>query len=832
MQMNTKCPNCEKTFPTSQENIGKKAKCSWCGEIFEIKSHEEKETIWEEKNIETQNNIKPENIIVEKEILEDIHLKPNFYSYVFLRHSALSMLLLMTFIFFALFFIHIAFFIWFVFFWILSAIVYIFVKVAYNKEKYIITDKKIIYHYGTLFSDNSVEIQMSKITQVLVRLWFVEQKLFKTGRLMIKTAGSASGKVLFKSIDNTMDLYQEIQKRMQKNGFRLKKETLVQKERPHLIGIFWETTKWLFINLFLIFYVGYGIFAGLEEENITYDDVYNELWNSADILWYLVLAVFILGIISYFMLNYLDIKNRIYEIYEDSVFFSEGFLTKNYSFLPLESVSDAENSQWFFSKILWIHDVVISSEWSNNQVFFHNMINGKKMIENLKHLKKHFSFTDTLTSENTQLSENNLWENSSNTEFKKTSLNYNKAFQASYQPNMLKVFLVNAIFLIPIITIPIFILKMILAKFTTYVVWENTLEYKFEFLSTRYNSFSVDKITQIHFKESFLDKLIGTCSIEISSIWSDATLVFKDIKKWEKLYQDLLSKVWIYFEENPKDFDIWFSFWTWLKSNLANIFLLIITLWTLFFYKKLYFSKKYYKQSVYSYFVESWSGIIFQSKKYATFDNLKALTAGKYPLTSTWVFSFHVSGERKIQYGNKANQFKLIGNSIRIPFVKNVFECIDTFDTLFGKKEIDTTLLAEKKQDLWNSLIGFMAISIFIAIPFFIMSVEGEIFEIMYVYLGLVFLIFLIIAIYVKSKTYLIQNGRVLAYFWIIYKYRKSVLFSKIDFVEKNQGFVHKIFWNGNIKIFTKASGTSDIDIIDVENHNELYEIINKKLSK
>jgi hypothetical protein len=55
---------------------------------------------------------------------------------------------------------------------------------------------------------------------------------------MIKTAGSMSGKVLFKSIDNTMDLYQEIQKRMQKNGFRLKKETLVQKERPHLIGIF------------------------------------------------------------------------------------------------------------------------------------------------------------------------------------------------------------------------------------------------------------------------------------------------------------------------------------------------------------------------------------------------------------------------------------------------------------------------------------------------------------------------------------------------------------------------------------------------------------------
>jgi hypothetical protein len=52
---------------------------------------------------------------------------------------------------------------------------------------------------------------------------------------MIKTAGSTSGKVLFKSINNTMGLYEEIQKRMQKNGFRLKKEKLVQKERPHFI---------------------------------------------------------------------------------------------------------------------------------------------------------------------------------------------------------------------------------------------------------------------------------------------------------------------------------------------------------------------------------------------------------------------------------------------------------------------------------------------------------------------------------------------------------------------------------------------------------------------
>ncbi len=827
MQITTQCPHCGKTFPIGEENIGKKAKCSGCEQIFEIVNTVEIEIISEKKEDENQKK-QSDTIPLEKEISQDIHLKPNFYGYIFLWHRGFSFLLLLTLIFFVLFLIESVFIVGFIFFIILTVIVYIFIKIAYNKEKYIITDKKIIYHYGTLFSDNSVEIHFSKITQVLVRLWFIEQKFFKTGYLMIKTAGSTSGKVLLKSINNTMDLYEEVQKRMQKNGFRLKKEKLIQKERPHFIGIFWETAKGLVIHLILIFYVIFGIFSWLEEEDISYDEIYNELWWTADILWYGLFVLILIGIISYLILNYLDIRNRIYEIYEDSVFYSEWFLTKNYSFIPLESVSDAENSQWFFSKILWIHDVIISSEWSNNQVYFHNMINGKKMIENLKYLKKHFSFTDSLHSENSSIEESNLWEKTASSEIKKTLLNYNKEFQASYKPSMLKVFLVHVIFLIPIVTIPIFIIKMILARFTTYIVWENTLEYKFEFLNTKYNSFSVDKITQIHFKESFIDKLIGTCSIEISSIGSDKLLVFKDIKKTDNLYRDMLSKIWIYLENDVKDIDIWFTFLTWLQSNLANIFLFIFTLWILFIYKKIYFSTKYYKQSVYSYFIESWSGIIFQSKKYATFDNIKALTAGKYPLTSTGTFCFHVSWETKIQYGNKSNQYKLIGNTIKIPFVKNVFDCIDTFDRLFGKQEIDTILVAEKKQDLGNSLIGFILLFVIMFIPFFL---EG-IFEIMYVLLGVMFLIWIIIIIYIKSKKYIIQNSRILAYFWIIYTYRKSILFSKIDFIEKNQGFIHKIFWNGNIKIFTKSSGNSDIDIIDVGNHNELYEIINKKLSK
>jgi membrane protein YdbS with pleckstrin-like domain len=62
------------------------------------------------------------------------------------------------------------------------------------------------------------------------------------------------------------------------------------------------------------------------------------------------------------VVKYLDLKRRKYEIFTDSIFYTEGFLTKNYSFLPMEKVTDTENTQSFFSKIFGLHDVVVSSE--------------------------------------------------------------------------------------------------------------------------------------------------------------------------------------------------------------------------------------------------------------------------------------------------------------------------------------------------------------------------------------------------------------------------------------------------------------------------------------
>lgn len=123
-------------------------------------------------------------------------------------------------------------------------------------------------------------------------------------------------------------------------------------------------------------------------------------------------------------------------------------------------------------------------------------------------------------------------------------------------------------------------------------------------------------------------------------------------------------------------------------------------------YKKYYYSTHFYTNNIYEYFIENTAGIIIQKTSYVTFDDIKALGAKKYPFTDSGSLTFDVSGDTKIQYGNSANHFQVVNNVVKVEFVKNLFEKLDTFDTLLNNHHVlDTQVEVEKKQDLGNSMI-------------------------------------------------------------------------------------------------------------------------------
>lgn len=147
-------------------------------------------------------------------------------------------------------------------------------------------------------------------------------------------------------------------------------------------------------------------------------------------------------------------------------------------------------------------------------------------------------------------------------------LDYNDSFLATYKPSMKKVLITNFFLIFPIVTLPIVVVNVIKAMYTSFVVGQKSIDFKFEFLTTKLNSFSVDRITQIILKESLLDKWIGTCSVFFYSIGSQTPIVFKDIKKTDDMYENLLSKVGIYKKVSPQEFTTTFSMVEYLKSNI------------------------------------------------------------------------------------------------------------------------------------------------------------------------------------------------------------------------------------------------------------------------
>lgn len=838
------CTHCSKSYDVDEENLWKKAKCSGCGEIFVL---------------HIKKSEKSEKRILKKE--EDQVIKPYKNSFVFLGNP--------IFLFFGIIGL-ITLLIGYVFFnplvgigfwWpllLFAGFLYYYVLVQYKKESYTITDRKIIHNYGTIFSDNSVEINLDKITQVSSVLWFVQYNIFKTGTLIIKTAGSSSSKIRLKNIESTMEIYKNLQGRMQKNWFHLQADSLVQTAKPHWLGVVGEIVKQILSILLISYYIIPAIILGIYEVADNVDSYYGWLW----------LGLFLAIAIPLVMVKYMDLKRRKYEIFTDSIFYTEWFLTKNYSFLPMEKVADTENTQSFFSKIFGLHDVVVSSEWSNNKVSFKNMVSGEKMMKNIKYLKDQIIMEEKDVLEWEDPKVNSLIGYKDKVE---EPLNYDKEFKAEYKMDMLKtlVWPITVVLLIIILgvgvlpseavsfiswVIPVFVFlsigQVIRAIFTKFIIDSSSVEMKFNFLSNKHNSFSVEKITSVIIRESLIDKLFRTCSVEFLSIWSSTKIKFINIKKTKDLEKNILSKIGIFKEWEVEEIPVEFNLQNYLKSMIFSFLISFVmfavilialvvneieVVWMIiyvivflsfnilhYFYKIFFYKKVRYIQNIYTDFIESISGFFIVVKNYSLLRHVKGITSMKYPLTEAWLLTFNVAWEQMVQTKNKQS-VSIVSNSIKIPFVKEVFGIQTKFDEILNKEKIDRTEVASSKQDIWNSIFGLV-------ILLFIFGGVGLMVDIkLFLFVLLLFIPFIGLIVWIiKVRYFSFEKNRVVFGSGIVYKKRQTILYDKFNFIQKNQGLINKIFKNGVVNIYTIWSSKIEMKLLDIDNYWEIYELLKK----
>ncbi len=842
MQTSVNCPECLSVFQVQEHKLEKDIECPNCYNIFVPKMQEE-------------------YFQQSKYYNKDEQFKPNMFSYIifgwFFTNVVLWIWALGAIInfFLFLFSFEFYFFVFFVVFVILSLLGFVLLKIMYNKERYLIQDNQIVYWYGTLFQDNEIKLNMKKIVQVKTVLWFFQWYIFGTWSIVIKSAGSGSTNIVINNVQKPLQLHTLIHSVMKENWFNLSKEKLVQETRPHTIWVVLDVLGRYLWGLAIAIFVFYEIL----QEVILYTGVFGLI-----LAWIIVLSIPI-------TFTYLDLKRRNYRIFTDAVYFTDGFFTRRYSFIPFENISDVANQQNFFEKIFGIHDVTLSGQWTHNQVVFKNMLYWETMMENIRYLKDKTVLSSSSEEKQTHwgITQDNLqssWDSKAEVDdqiwyknFLEEPLDYDKSFQGKYRMHMWK----NIITTIPFLIIPPFFLiillyKIILVKYTTFFVKSDTIEAKFDFLSNVQGVFSIEKITKVDFRESLIDKLFGTCSIRFSSIWSGSDIVFKDIKKTEGLYKSIENKLWIQKEELLKEFDVKFTIKDYIKSDIMMFFYFVLALvplsvFLIYFltfemiflvlflfalviiskivYLSYYYSPNWYNHNMYKDVVESIYWIIIQNRSYSLIRYLKWIKTTKYPLTSTGSIYINVAWEQVINTGQWTH---VKSNYIQIDFIKNIFEKLDQVDELLSVDGLDTTKLKDDKPCLWNILLpSGIVIWILFLLLIFATNVKMIWFDsldsfitggIVWIGFLIVWVIYLaIIAWYVRVQFFRIEKSRILHRYGIIYKTYHSIRWDRIDFVESYQWFWNKIFKNGNVYIYTVWSSATEMIINNIDEYQEFY---------
>jgi uncharacterized membrane protein YdbT with pleckstrin-like domain len=687
---------------------------------------------------------------------------------------------------------------------------YINQSTKYKKKEYIFKENRIIERGGAIFSDYETELMIKNITHVDLKLPLIKYNLLETGFIRIESAGGGGTEIYLRDLDNAIEIYDYIKEKMIENGFDLSTDDLIQTEKPQTIPVLIEAvSKSSFFTFLIVLLVLPLIQASLLSQiNLFFIGLFGAL---------LLVPLF---------LTYFNLKRRTYNVYSEVITYSEEFLSKKYSLIPIENLADSSVRQGFLSKLLGYYDATISCQGAGQEISFKNIANGDLLEENIDKL---IAKTDSLVSKTKK--KESFPTDQQDAELEEDANTKSKTdFTGECKMDMLRT-LSTTIFLIPFLPVWIFIVlfAVIKAHFTTYKVKENSIAERYNFLTQKSVEFTNDKITGVVFKENLIDKLFNTYSILFWSIGSTNNIELKNIKKDSELSRAVFEKLGIDDSKKVYQSDSTFSFLEAMKANvysvafltliglgllMLNAFFLIFYLtaisifgFLLFGYATIYYQRS--KLSLFDHHAHFRKGVIFEEYYYVLYEDVKDIETVRYPSSKLGSIKFNVAGEEIRQQGKQTVR---VSHHFKINYVPNIETKDDLIDLIFYKRlnkaqaeEVENKPEKYKPKtkmmttpDLKNSIVKS------IIFPFIIPLVVW----------------------WVKRKSYLIQDYRVVYRRGIIFRKQTSIVFNKIDHIDYREGALNKLFKNGDVLVNTVGTSKTELTFTDIPNFKEFYSLL------
>lgn len=721
----------------------------------------------------------------------------------------------------------------------------------YEKASYEFLEQRILTKGGSLFSDYTTELQINKITTVSIILPWLEHKLFGTGHVAIQSAGSGGVEAHLTHVKDPESYENKIKELMQQNGFRLQQKELLQEEQPDPVGILLQIGGGAFVSI-LVFLSFLGPSA---------------IGMLAAGLWFIIPIVVIIavGAIIGFIFHYLDLRNRTYQVYDDTIRYYEGFLTKTTSFIPAENLSDAEATQGFLSRLLGLYDVKISCQGANSHVTFLNMKHGDKLRQSID------SITDTSLSKApkndtkaTKIEKEARKQPVFSQDIATFKMNTGRTiFAAIIGVILAALFLPIGLLFLPLLSISIMLFfgaiiaavqSFIAISATTYELTKNGVASEYSFLQKNRQDFSSEKLTGIEITQGILDRFFDTVTVSFWSIGSSKNVVFKNVKRTQALMKGVFGKAGIYASEEVLSLRPKISLFIFFLR--ASPLFILATIATVFFpvyggialgcialltmvvliYKLALFKNAYITVSGDS--VHHHYGLLRIKDTYALYDNIKNIRTTSYPISGKGRLALDVAGESVVQTGNNQT---LRNNTISMEYIPGIANLDELLDIILNnrpgaKKAKEIMANIEKyhqdavmtaKPSLMQALMLPVISLVIGAGAVYITTVNGTIgntflptFAKYYIPFAVLIILYTIIA--TKRISYAVEPERILRESGILFRTQKSIVFAKVDHFNTDQGMINKMFGTGNILIHTtgsSATGTAELAITNIPDY-------------
>lgn len=737
----------------------------------------------------------------------------------------------------------------------LVAIVFLERLVAYRKERYLIHPDRIIHEKGSLWYNKKTELIISNVTNVELTLPWIEHKLLKTGYVSIQSAGGGGTEVRLSSIGTPQSSYDEIIKLLHANGFSLKRGKLVQEEKPHPLAVFFDVFKSFFGFIIFLFYIGSGaltVFAALPLLLAT-----------------LLIFLFLTLILSYYTLRFLDLKKRVYYVYDDTILFTEGFLTKRSALIPFENLADSELNQTFIDKLFGLYDVTVSAPGSLQALRFSNMRNGTELEKNLdKLIQSHTQTPDVKRPFSEKVSLNPAFE-ASYTMLKKRALITPALITIALAALLLFIlalgtlffgiegfllsltFLFLATFFVGGFVIGYLVKSFVAAIATRYYINSNSIEERFNFLTTKHKEFTTDKLTGILVQRNFIDGFFNTFSVTFWSIGTAESITLKHLSYSTQLHQQLLQKAGIRSEPTRALLRSSFTLPSFIAANLfalgavvaillgiivtsmltypvLSLLLipLIIMLLSTIAYRRAFYKRT--RLTIHAHQTHYQEGILFKSNYYARNVNVKDVTTTRYPLTHRGTVECNVAGEHL----KAGKSLRRVSNSFSIAYVTAIEAQDDAIDNLLANRTSKKPIRSSKPA-LANTMLicGVAGLGLLIALALLYFLSLSEFHRLSATAIA----VFAYAAactyalLRIRAIRYEIDQTRVVYHRGILYKTAQSLFMRNIDHINQSQGPLGKLFKNGNVMINTTGSSMTELTLRDIPDFLDFYKELKKQ---